>query len=241
MVADVERDVVRGAEVQDCLARDALGAGVRRAREHPAIADKEDVRAVAFRDEAVLIQEQGGVRACGVGLDLREDALKEVVGVDLGVQAVRREAAYGRGGEREAGSVVDGRLELREDDQRGAGLVEPRVHPARDLRPAREREPDVDAVAHVVGVQRAAELLHDGVARGYARDGDGFGGVRQPREVLVEAEDLAVVEAEAFPDAVAALHERVEGGDARFVAVEKLAVDVDDEVAVALVEGLQHG
>ena len=49
-----------------------------------------------------------------------------------------------------------------------------------------------------------------------------------------------VVQPQPLPDGVAALHGRVERADARLVAMHEPAVDVDDQVAVALVERLLH-
>eukprot|EP01026_Neomeris_dumetosa_P072435 TRINITY_DN73751_c1_g1_i1.p3 TRINITY_DN73751_c1_g1~~TRINITY_DN73751_c1_g1_i1.p3 ORF type:complete len:109 (+),score=23.66 TRINITY_DN73751_c1_g1_i1:28-327(+) len=60
-------------------------------------------------------------------------------------------------------------------------------------------------------------------------------------EVLLEAEDLVVVDAQPFPDRVASLDGGVEGADAGSVAVDQLAIDVDEQVFVLLVECLEHG
>ena len=54
------------------------------------------------------------------------------------------------------------------------------------------------------------------------REGKRQGGAAEAVEVFGELEDAAVVEAEAFPDGVAALHGRVEGADAGLVAVDEL-------------------
>ncbi len=59
--------------------------------------------------------------------------------------------------------------------------------------------------------------------------------------MLGEFEDGVVVESEAFPDGVAALDGGVEWADAGVVAVDEFGVDVDEEVAVAFVVGLEHG
>ena len=55
-----------------------------------------------------------------------------------------------------------------------------------------------------------------------------------------EAKDAAFVQSQAFPNAVAALYQRVEGAYAGLVAMDELAIDVDDEFTIALVELLQH-
>ena len=56
-----------------------------------------------------------------------------------------------------------------------------------------------------------------------------------------EPEDPPAVQAQALPDGVAALHDRVERADRGLVAMRQPAADADDQVPVALVEGLQHG
>ena len=72
------------------------------------------------------------------------------------------------------------------------------------------------------------------------RERQSQGRAAEPVEVLVQAEDAAVVEAQPFPDGVAALHDRIERADAGLVAMDEAAVDVDDEVAVFVVEFLEH-
>ena len=52
-VADLERDTVRRAQVEDGLPGDPLRAGVGRARHHGAAGHEEDVRPVALGEEAV--------------------------------------------------------------------------------------------------------------------------------------------------------------------------------------------
>ena len=59
---------------------------------------------------------------------------------------------------------------LGEDNQRRAGLVQSRVHAAGDFHAARERQADVDAVRHLVGRERAADLLSDFRVRGNLRE-----------------------------------------------------------------------
>ena len=63
----------------------------------------------------------------------------------------------------------------------------------------------------------------------------------QAVEVLLELEHPPVVDAQALPDGVAALDGRVERADPRLGARPEVAVDVDEDVAVLLVEVLEHG
>ena len=58
--------------------------------------------------------------------------------------------------------------------------------------------------------------------------------------MLLEREDPALVEPQAFPHGVATLDRAVEWAHAGLVAVRELAVHVDDQVAVPLVEFLLH-
>src|SRR6266496_2562022 len=58
--------------------------------------------------------------------------------------------------------------------------------------------------------------------------------------MFVQLEDLAVVETQSLPDRVAALHHGVEWTDAGLIAVDQVAVDVDDQIAISVVELLQH-
>src|SRR5262245_7404410 len=62
----------------------------------------------------------------------------------------------------------------------------------------------------------------------------------QAVEMLVELEDFTLVQAQPFPHGIAALDDGVERTYARVVAVEELAVDIDEQIAVLLVERLQH-
>src|SRR5439155_10177162 len=62
----------------------------------------------------------------------------------------------------------------------------------------------------------------------------------QPVEMFVELENSTVIQAQPFPDCVAALHCRIERADPCFVTMHQLPVDIDDQVAVSLIEFLQH-
>src|SRR5690606_35196827 len=62
----------------------------------------------------------------------------------------------------------------------------------------------------------------------------------QAVEMFGEAKNAPVVESQAFPHRIAALHDRIERADPRFATRKQLAVDVNQQVSIALVEGLQH-
>src|SRR5690606_7369225 len=94
---------------------------------------------------------------------------------------------------------------------------------------------------HPVRLQRPPDLVPDGLLRRDLGERQRLGRADEAVEVGVEAEDAAVVEAEPLPDGVAALDGRVERAHAGLVAVDEATVDVDEEVAVAFVELLEHG
>ncbi|MHC4211673.1 MAG: hypothetical protein ACYSWT_18420 [Planctomycetota bacterium] len=72
-------------------------------------------------------------------------------------------------------------------------------------------------------------------------EGQGPGRAAEPIEVLGQLEDPSLVDAQPLPHGVAALDGRVERADPRLVARPEVAVDVDEDVAVLLVEVLEHG
>ena len=59
--------------------------------------------------------------------------------------------------------------------------------------------------------------------------------------MLGQAEYLAVVKPQSFPDGVTALHHRIKHTDASFIAMKKFAVDVDLDVFVSRIVFLKHG
>ena len=198
------------------------------------------MRRVRLRHEARHVQHESVVRARGVGLDLCEDGLQEVVVVDLGIQAVRREAAQRARDEAQALLVVDRGLVLGEDDEGRSFLVEARIHAGCDLRSARESEADVGVLLHVVGLERALDLAADVGGIGDRFETQGPGRVDEPFEVACQAKNAALVDAQALPAAVATLDEGVEDADLGLGAGEELAVNVDQDVLVPGVVGLLH-
>ncbi len=83
------------------------------------------------------------------------------------------------------------------------------------------------AVAHAVGFECLFDVLDYRLARGDIGEADHRRGFLEAREVLVELEDAPVVDAQAFPDRIAALDDGVEHGDRGRVAVDEGAVDGD--------------
>ena len=75
--------------------------------------------------------------------------------------ADRSRHANAAGDEPDSLSRVHRCLVLGQHDQRRPRLIQPRVHPARHLDPARQRQPDVHAIRHLVGVNAVEEALHE--------------------------------------------------------------------------------
>jgi hypothetical protein len=98
----------------------------------------------------------------------------------------------------------------------------------------------VDAGVHRISGQRPADLGRQGLVSRHGGEPQGVRRPAQPRQVLLQREDPAVGQPQALPDRVAALHDGIERGHPRLVPVRQAAADVDDQVAVALVELLQH-
>ena len=83
------------------------------------------------------------------------------------------------------------------------------------------------AVLDAVGRERVVDGLGHRLARHRNFEPDGLGRVPEPIEVLVEAEDLAAVAADALEDAVAVEQAVIVDADLGVFFVEELAVDVD--------------
>src|SRR5205085_6663568 len=125
--------------------------------------------------------------------DLGQDRLDQIVVMNLGVKAIRWKTADAASYQSQAGFVIDGRLVLSQDDQRRPGLVQPRIHAARDFYAARQRQANVDAVGHIVGRERAADLFLDFVVRRNLRECQSQSRAAEPSEVLVQPENSAVI------------------------------------------------
>ena len=160
--------------------------------------------------------------------------------MDLRIERIRIESPHRTGDQPQAGPVVDGSLVLGEHDQGRSRPVEARVHPARNLHPAGQRETNVDLVAHAVRGQGPADLDDDLVVRRDVVEGEREGRGAQAGQVFAQLEDAPVVQPESLPDRVAPLHHGVEGADSSLVAVKEVSVHIHEKVPVALVEALKH-
>jgi hypothetical protein len=99
----------------------------------------------------------------------------------------------------------------------------------------------VDPVPHLVRFERATDFPDDLLVGGNLPERERPGRRAKAGEVVMESEDATVVEAEALPHGVTALHGAVERAHPRLVTMRQDAADVDDEATVSLVELLQHG
>jgi hypothetical protein len=62
----------------------------------------------------------------------------------------------------------------------------------------------------------------------------------QTIQMFVQLENATVIKSQTFPDSVPTLHGRIERTDPSLVAMDELAVDVNDQIAVSFVEFLKH-
>jgi hypothetical protein len=101
-------------------------------------------------------------------------------------------------------------------------LIQAGIHARGDLHPAGQSQPDVHTVPHPVGVEGAPNLADDLLFGGNVCKGQRQRRTAQPGQVLAEYEfeDTSIVDAQLFPDRVAALHDGIERADARLIAVE---------------------
>src|SRR5207244_8829903 len=58
--------------------------------------------------------------------------------------------------------------------------------------------------------------------------------------MFAQFEDASIVKSQSFPDGIATLDRRIKWTDTGLVAMEQAAVDVDQQVAVFLIELLEH-
>ncbi len=234
------RNALLGTDLEHGRPGDAVRARLDPPSGDNPVLHHEDVGGIGLGDEAVSVQHESVVDAPSVGLDLGENRIEKVVVMDPSVEDIRRRAPIAAGRQSDPALVIHGRFELGEDDERRTRLVEPRVHAGCDLLAAGQGQTDVDAIPHAVRFQRSTDLRDDLGVGGNPVERERFGGRSQPRQVLVELEDPAGVEPQSLPHRVAALHCRVERTHPGFVTVRKLAIDVDEQVAVAFVEALEH-
>ena len=86
----------------------------------------------------------------------------------------------------------------------------------------------MNAVEHFVSRKRAPDFIDNFFPWRSVAKRQGAGRAFQTIEVLVQFEDAAVVESQAFPNGVATLHDRIERADPGLVAMDETAIDIDD-------------
>jgi len=62
----------------------------------------------------------------------------------------------------------------------------------------------------------------------------------QAIKVVVQFENPTLIKSQTLPDSIPTLHGRIEWTDPSLVAMNELAVDVNDQIAVSFVESLEH-
>lgn len=86
----------------------------------------------------------------------------------------------------------------------------------------------MNTVALVIGRERAPDFIDNFFPWGNLDKRKREGRALQAIEVLVQFEDAAAIESQAFPNGVATLHGRIERADPPLVAMEQPAIDIDD-------------
>src|SRR4030095_785613 len=59
--------------------------------------------------------------------------------------------------------------------------------------------------------------------------------------MLVKLENPAVVQPQSFPHCIPTLHGGIKRTDPSLIAVHELTVDINDQIAISLIEFLEHG
>ena len=234
------RDAIPFTDFEHGRTRDALGARAGIGGQDFAVLDDEDMGGVGLGDVTVIVEHEGIVDAGGIGLDLGEDGIDEIAGMDILVDAIGRDAPDAGGDEPDAAFVVDGWFVFGEYDQGWTVGIEASIHSASIFESAAQGQTDMDAVGHLIGGEGLADFGDNRFVRWDFGKCHGFGGVAQAVEMRDQFEDSSVVEAQALPDGVAALDGGIKGADAGDIAMIEFAIDVDQQVAVLGIKCLFH-
>ena len=204
---------------------------------HLAPAHDKEVGRVARRDGPGRVEHEGLVGAGFEGLDECHDLVELAVAVEPLVERVGRRAAYGRGEELYARGPhpgVGGFVLGDDDDVRAAGR-EPWVLRGRLLVPACNHQAQVAAGGHAVFPYRLPKRPRQLLARHADVEGYSLRPLEEAVEVEVQQRQLAVVQPDALPHAVAHEEPGVEDRDPGLRPRVELAVDVHEDVLVPLV------
>ncbi len=85
-------------------------------------------------------------------------------------------------------------------------MIQARIHPGSDFDSAREREPDMDAVAHLVGDERSFDFVDDFFSRRNLDKRQRARRFFQTMQMFVQLKDATIVKAQPFPDSITALN-----------------------------------
>ena len=220
----------------DAFEAAAVAGGVGRRVDH-AILDDEDVVARALGDPAVGGEHDGLVAAGFDGFDLGEDVVEVIQALDAGIKALA--GRFGALGDDHAHAFV---VELGfvqanlvgDADHAGDGAAA-RIQAQRAIAAA-DHEADVALVDRVGADAFALDGFHF-----LARDGDLevdlVGAFVEAIKVLLALEDLALVNPDAFEDAVAVEQAVVVDADHRLALGDHAAVDPDQRLVADVLGG----
>jgi len=210
------------------LPRDAVKRARRQwRREQRAVFHNEQIVAGAFGHETFGVEHDGFFAAAVVRLDLGEDVVEIIQRLDGRVERAVQVARRRHGDDVQPALVIRRRikLDLVRDDDDGRLFATARIQ-AKRAHAARDDEADV-TFAQLVFPARLDGGLHQFRMRQWNLKQNRFGGVEQPVNMLLELEDAAVVNADAFKNAVAVKQSVVEHGHLGTALVEIFAVNID--------------
>ena len=186
-------------------------------RPHLAFADDEEMGRVAGRDEAVRIEHQALVGARLGRLDRGEDTVQFRMRIELGVLHCRVAPADMDGEQPQAllGRLRGRLLIFRDDDDGRRSHHNPRVLVGRRAHAPGHHQPNVDAFAHVLRVERFVEPASERLARQADIHRDRLGALEQSVEMAVEEGDSSLVDPQALPHPVAEHEAGIEHRDGR--------------------------
>src|SRR5260370_19707293 len=160
--------------------------------------------------------------------------------MNLAVENLGRRATELAREQRQPSFRVNRRFVFGKDDQGRTRLIQTRIHSGSDFHATGESQANVNTVLHLVSGERALDFLDDFFARPNFGERKRGSRLVQTIEMLVQFENATAVNAQSFPNGVATLHRRIERTDSRFVAMNQLTVNVNDQIAVSFVEFLKH-
>jgi hypothetical protein len=188
---------------------------------------------VRVEHECLVVARLGGLDAGGDAVELGVGVQRRVLYVGIAAPYVSREQAH---------TALDGLrqrlLVLGDDHDRGPGDRHPWVLVRGGLDAARHHEADVHPVVHVIGGEKLVEAPAELGLVEVDLEVQGLHAFEESLEVALEKQHRVSLHPEALPDPVTEDEARIEHGDHRLPAVSMLAVDIDEDIAVAIVGGV---